>query len=365
MRKRRLVKIFSAAVATFSLMITVLSSPALAAQDLGITLPDDKKGYQIQLVYVETSSAAGSNYDTNGQIASWVAQLQSWLREQTGKELIFDTYKGNIDIAHLNFDGNVRDIGKSDSSAKKLIQIYRDLNPTTYFGKTLVFVVDQKSSVGSSACGWARNFSDYALIFPNLTYPGGGRCGDLEEITNVNNGFSFEAQTLLHEIIHSYGADHVCVDSTDLMQGFPECDQEGNVKDSTKPVTFDLTGKYYFGGNKSGVDLETLKIWSDGSGQKKPNLGQGICWAGQRCQLSETTFSVQGSVQLQIKNESKWIVVDTSKGVTTNCKSCLKYLYTNSYSFPKSGVFQYRIFFPASKKYGAYTGPIKSIRVLN
>ena len=63
MENRRIVKVLSAGVATFSLVVTVLSSPALAAQDPGITKPDDKKGYQIQLVYVETSSAAGSNYD--------------------------------------------------------------------------------------------------------------------------------------------------------------------------------------------------------------------------------------------------------------------------------------------------------------
>jgi hypothetical protein len=202
-------------------------------------------------------------------------------------------------------------------------------------------------------------------MFPNLTYPDGGQCRELDEITKINNGFSFEAQTLLHEIIHSYGANHVCVDSTDLMQGSPECEEAENIGDSTKPATFDLTGEYYFGGNKSGVDLETLKIWSDGSGQKKPDLDQGICWVGQRCELSETTFPVQGSVQLQIKNGSKWIVVNTAKGVIANCKGCLKYLFVNSHSFPKSGNFQYRIVFPASKKYSAYTGPIKSIKVLN
>ena len=149
------------------------------------------------------------------------------------------------------------------------------------------------------------------------------------------------------------------------MQGSPQCEQVGNIDDSTKPVTFDLTGKYYFGGNKSGVDLQTLKIWSDGSGQKKPELGQEICWVGQRCELSKTTFTDQGSVQLQIKNGSKWIAVNTAKGVITNCKGCYKYLYINSYSFPKSGVFEYRIFFTSSKDYGTYTGPIERAKVLN
>lgn len=355
-------KVLSAAVATLSMVVALLPSSALAAQDPGITLPDDKKGHQIQLVYVETSSAAGSNYDTSGQIAAWVDQLQAWLQKQTGKEFIFDTYQGKLDIAYLKFNGN---LSYNGNERKELVQMYRTLNPNTYYGKTLAFVVDQKTPVGASLCGWAGNFTDYALIFPNLVYPSGGACRDFEEKTRINEGFSFEAQSLLHEIIHSYGADHVCVDSTDLMQGSPECEQAGNIEDSTKPVTFDSSGEFYFGGNKSGVDLETLKIWSDGSGLRRPDLDQGICWVGQRCELSETTFPVQGSVQLQIKNGKKWIVVNSVKGTIANCKGCYKYLFVNSYSFQKAGNFQYRIFSPADKKYSAYTGPIKSIKVLN
>ena len=362
MRDLRIVKVLSAGLVTFSLVVAVLTSPALAAQDPGITKPDDKKGYQIQLVYVETSSAAGSNYDTGGQIAAWVNQLQNWLQKQTGTELIFDTYQGKLDIAYLKFNGN---LSYNGSERKELVQMYRTLNPNTYFGKTLAFVVDQKAPVGTSLCGWAGNFTDYALIFPNLVYPSGGECKDFEEITRINEGFSFEAQSLLHEIIHSYGAEHVCVDSTDLMQGYPECDEVKNIEDSTKPVTFDLTGKYYFGGDKSGVDLKTLKIWSDGSGELRPELDQGICWVGQRCQLSETTFPVQGSVQLQIKNGKKWVVVNSVRGVIANCKGCYKYLFVNSYSFQKSGNFQYRIYSPADKKYRAYVGPTKTIRVLD
>ena len=362
MKKRWFVKVLTSAVVGFSLVTTLLSSPALAAQDPGITLPDDKKGYQIQLVYVETSSAAGSNFDTSGQMASWVDQLQAWLKKQTGTELIFDTYQGKLDIAYLKFNGN---LSYNGNERKELVQMYRTLNPNTYYGKTLAFVVDQKAPVGASLCGWAGNFTDYALIFPNLVYSSGGECRDFEEITRINEGFSFEAQSLLHEIIHSYGAGHVCVDSTDLMQGSPECAQEGNIADSTKPATFDLSGEYYFGGNKSGVDLKTLKIWSDGSGQKRPELDQGICWVSQRCELSETTFPVQGTVQLQIKNGKKWIVVNTAKGVITNCKGCYKYLFVNSYSFPKSGNFQYRIFSPADQKYRAYVGPTKTVKVLD
>ena len=337
----------------------VQSSPA---QNPGITRPDDKTGYQIQLVYVETSSAAGSNYDKNGQIANWVAQLQSWLREKTGKELIFDTYKGTVDITYLKLDGNIL---KSGKEVEKLIQNYRELNPTTYFGKTLAFVVDQVSPVGWTACGWAGNFTDYALIFPNLTYPDGGKCGDLEEFAKINKGLPYEAEGLLHELVHSYGANHVCVDSTDLMQGSPECEKAGNIRDSDKPVTFDLSGRYYFGGNKSGVDLKNLKIWSDGSGQTHPDLNQGICWVNEVCPIEVNTFNEQGVVQLQVKSGADWLTVNSVEGQLSNCRDCYKYSFKNTHQFTKPGTFEYRIVKLSTSNYSTYTGPSESIRVLN
>lgn len=344
-----------------SLIFSLFSESAYAAANRSVSLPDDKTGYQIQLVYVETASSAGSDFLANGDIKLWVDQLQAWLQREIGKELIFDTYKGEYDITYLRFNGNIE---KSRRDDEKLVQMYRKLNPDTYYGKTLAFIVDQKSPVGSTNCGWAGNFSDYALIFPNLTYPGGGQCKGFEEISKLNGGFSFEAQSLLHEIVHTYGVKHVCVDRTDLMQGSPECERLGIVSDSTKPVTWDASGRYYFGGSQSGVDIKSLKIWNDGSGSKRPDLNQGICWVGDRCSFESNTFPEQGIVQLQIKQGSKWEVVDSAKGQVTNCKGCYRYLYVNSHVFSKAGIYQYRIVKLATKKYSAYQGRPQTIRVI-
>jgi hypothetical protein len=343
------------------LIFSVFSGSADAVQQRGATLPDDKSGYQIQLVYVETASSLGSSFNTSGEIESWVDQLQAWLRNQTGKELIFDTFKGEYDIAYLKFEGNIQKARKDD---EKLVQMYRKSNPTTYYGKTLAFIVDQTSPVGSTNCGWAGNFTDYALIFPNLTYPGGGQCKGFESITKINSGFSFEAQSLLHEILHTYGVKHVCVNSTDLMQGSPECEKAGVEPDSTKPITFDISASQYFGGSKSGVDIKSLKIWSDGSGLKRPNLNQGICWAGENCTFQMNTFPEQGVVQLQIKVANKWQVVNSVKGQLSNCRDCYKYSYVNRHTFIKPGIYEFRIVKTATKKYSAYTGRPEKVRVL-
>jgi hypothetical protein len=336
---------------------------AIANQDPGISLPDDKTGHQIQLVYVETSSAEGSKYDTNGQIASWVSQLQTWLKKQTGKELIFDTYQGKPDIAYIKFNGNFTYEG---TQQKQLVQMYQKLNPNTYFGKTLAFVIDQERPVGTYLCGWAGPNEGFALIFPNLTFPNGSDCIGYDSTTEINSGFSYPAQSLLHEIIHSYGVeDHVCVDTTDLMHGSPECEEAGIVQDFEKPVTFDLSKRNYFGGNRAGVDIKTLKIWSDGSGQRRPDFGQGVCWKNELCSFQEQRFSEQGVVQLQVKSGNKWLTVNSVKGQLSNCQNCYKYSFRNSHRFAKSGTYKYRIVKLETKKYAAYTGPSETIRVLN
>ena len=232
---------------------------ANAAQDPGTSLPDDKKGQQIQVVYVETQSSAGSKYHTNGRVKQWVSEIQSWLKTKTGKELIFDTYQGQLDIAYLKYEGNI-DM-KNDED---LVRMYAKLNPTTYLGKNLAFIIDQKLSTQGDICGWALLGGGYSLAMPN--WPD---CTDEDEAgIAAFLGLSSSAGTILHEILHSYGVGHACDSTTtsDLMHGEPECAAAGIKMDYNQQTTFDKSGLNYYGGNKTGVDLKTLRIWSDGSG---------------------------------------------------------------------------------------------------
>jgi hypothetical protein len=232
---------------------------ANAAQDPGTSLPDDKKGHQIQVVYVETQSSVGSKYHTSGRLAQYVTQIQSWLKSKTGKELIFDTYQGQLDIAYLKYEGNV-DM-KNDED---LVRMYQKLNPTNYLGKNLAFIIDQKLSTEGDICGWAALGGGYSVTLLNWV-----GCMDEDEAGIAEfSGLNSIASTILHEILHSYGVGHACDSTTtsDLMHGSPECPAAGFSFNYSEKLTFDKSGLNYYGGNKTGVDLKTLRIWSDGSG---------------------------------------------------------------------------------------------------
>ena len=234
---------------------------ANAAQDPGTSLPDDKKGHQIQVVYVETQSSVGSKYHTSGRVAQYVSQIQLWLKSKTGKELIFDTYQGQLDIAYLKYEGNI-DM-KNDED---LVRMYQKLNPTNNVGadKNLAFIIDQKLRTDEGSCGWAALSGGYSVTL--LNWDG---CMDEDEPGIAEfSGLNSIASTILHEILHSYGVGHACDSTTtsDLMHGEPECAAAGIKVDYTRKTTFDSSGLNYYGGKKTGVDLKTLRIWSDGSG---------------------------------------------------------------------------------------------------
>ena len=237
------------------------SFSANASQDPGTSLTDDKKGHQIQVVYVETQSSAGSNYHTSGRVAQYVSQIQSWMKSKTGKELIFDTYQGQLDIAYLKYEGNI-DM-KNDED---LVRMYQKLNPTNNVGadKNLAFIIDQKLRTDAGSCGWAALGGGYSVTL--LNWDG---CMDEDEAETAEFlGLSSIASTILHEILHSYGVGHACDSTTtsDLMHGEPECAAAGIKVDYTRKTTFDSSGLNYYGGKKTGVDIKTLRIWSDGSG---------------------------------------------------------------------------------------------------
>ena len=251
---------FVRSILVFTFVALILPGvSANASQDPGTSLPDDKKGHQIQVVYVETQSSAGSKYHTNGRVKQWIAEIQSWLKTKSGKELIFDTHQGQLDIAYLKYEGNI-DM-KNDED---LVRMYQKFNPTNYLGKNLAFIIDQKLPTQGDICGWALLSGGYSLAMPN--WP--DCIDDDEQGIAAFLGLSSSAGTILHEILHSYGVGHACDSTTtsDLMHGEPECAAAGIAFNYSEKLTFDKSGLNYYGGNKIGVDLKTLRIWSDGSG---------------------------------------------------------------------------------------------------
>jgi len=336
--------------------------PAWTAAD-GKDRPDDRKGYQIHVVYVATPSAVNFGLVTDGSIERWVSEAQAWLKARVGSGLIYDTYQGRLDVSFLRIDHNIASRGRplpgdGFRDESDLIALYRRINEESYRGKTVVFVVDQTADPGDY-CGYASMPGDYAFIFPQLA-----DCGEtFPQRAALNDGLSFPAEALVHELFHSYGVPHVCVDDTDLMIGSPECP---GAQDDKKPVTLDASRSLYVGGSGAGVDVTSLRVWEDGRGLRRPQLEQpGTCWAGESCLLETTRFTKNHRLQLQVRKGSRWTTVFTYKGTRDSSSTDrYKWKYTVSYAFASPGSVTYRLYIPPSKKFAAYVGPTESVLVL-
>ena len=259
-----------ALLAAISLVSTLLTAPlSQAANNLRSTVdrPDEIEGHQIHLIYVQPKDAEDKAFDTSGQLSKWVDASQAWLLEKTGKKFVYDTFNGIYDITYLKseytktelFDKDEKKLESEKTSVTdKLIEGYLAANPAKANTKTYLFFSSEP--LAADYCGWAAEFSSYAISFAGKDCWSGP-----QDDVNTTYGVSWATQTITHELVHSYGVSHVCYNTTDLMIGSPECPN----KRTFSPITLDLGRNSYFGSDKAGIDINKLPIWNDKSGSRE------------------------------------------------------------------------------------------------
>ncbi|HUW88723.1 MAG TPA: hypothetical protein VMW30_10200 [Candidatus Paceibacterota bacterium] len=254
--------------------------------------PDDIQGFQIHVVYVTLRDAPSGDLYNSGEINNWVALAQEWLYEKIGKRLIFDTYQNSLDVSTLRShyltsdlanDGNVKEIIDGNtvvSPLPKLANEFNQANGGSKVGKNLLFIVD--AHLGPKYCGWGQMPGSLALA-----YLGEDGCWQgISSYLGVERKINPMSNTIIHELIHNFGVDHVCIDQTDIMIG-NTC-PEGLIRKGA--ITIDATHTRYLGGSLSGANILSLKVWSDGSGVKHIPL-RDVCYMGELCLLPTNHWS--------------------------------------------------------------------------
>ena len=307
-----MIKRFFTSFLIFSLIASLnvsFSSIASAAPITRATTdrPDDMPGYQIHLVYVALKDSVDQHWDTNGKIDSWITEANSWLLAKAGHKFIFDTYQGAADVTFMQSNYRASELCyKTCNALDKLEAEFKDRDSSYSHSKTLVFVL--ADNLDPNSCGWAypgnlalvHNMTSLACTGDQTTY-----------------GLSYEAQSLIHELIHTFGINHQCFDNSDLMIGSPECpDPQVRV-----PVTLDSKRTHYLGGDASdGIDLLKMPIWSDNSGSNsyseiRPTSGNKYLWT---LASSNIVYAIVG--QISKKFDWEWEKGFSPKGDAISCK---------------------------------------------
>ena len=223
--------------------------------------PDDVSGYQVHLVYVVPNGSTDLNVDTNGQIDSWVKEGNTWLSQKVNRRLQIDTFQGITDVTFLSSKYRVSELCLvSCNTLSKLNDEYVTQNPAFDNSKTLLFMLSEE--LDPTSCGWANDASNLALTHDFGNTSGGCNWAS----SKVKTGLNDPAKTIIHELIHTFGIDHICVDNSDLMIGRPECKIDDNTFGQAQ-LTLDSKSNQYIGSDLAfGIDLLKMPIWSDGSG---------------------------------------------------------------------------------------------------
>ena len=233
--------------------------PSAAAAQLArstVDRPDEVSGYQVHVIYVAAKDSSDYKLDSNGQIDSWAKEANKWLLTRLGHTFIFDTYEGTTDVSFMQSSYSASELCTGPCDGLSMLENEYQAQNRTYNGsKTLVFIVG--NSLSKSSCGWADTPGNLVIIH-DLFNDGCNASTD-----NSETGISGAASTLIHELIHSYGINHQCFNSSDIMIGTPECavDKEtfGHVT-----TTIDSPRKHYVGSEASdGIDLLKMPVWSD------------------------------------------------------------------------------------------------------
>jgi len=249
-------------ILAISMVVTAVSSAtaATAVHSL-VDRPDDVAGFQVHVVYVVPIGSTDLGVDTNGQIDVWVKEGNAWLNGKVGHSLPFDTFQGATDVTFLASKYPASELCFDNcKTLSKLKDEYIKQNPTFDDSKTLLFMLNEK--LDPTTCGWGSFASNLALAH---------NFGDTTDGCNfptskAKTGLNGPAKTIIHELIHTFGIHHVCMDSSDLMIGTPECKIEKNTYGDV-PLTIDSKRNQYIGSDSAfGVDLLKMPIWADGSG---------------------------------------------------------------------------------------------------
>lgn len=299
-----------------SFKFNILEKPVLLPETTQ-DRPDEIQGFQIHVVYVTLRDASSSDFYNSGDINNWVALAQEWLYEKIGKRLIFDTFQNSLDVSTLRshyltsdlaIGGDVKETINGEVVVEplpKLANEFNQANGGAIVGKNLFFIVDAR--LAPEYCGWGLIPGALALA-----YLGEGGCWqDSSSYLGFGSKINPISDTIIHELIHNLGVNHVCLDQTDIMNG-NTC--PGGLVRTGAERTIDPSHTQYVGGSLSGADILSLKVWDDGSGQRHIPLPN-VCYIGELCIFPTNHWSSNAQLlDLQESVGGNWTTVASFTG---------------------------------------------------
>lgn len=229
------------------MLVRVLNSAPREFFDSADVLSEPK----LHAVYVVPADVPDKRRDTRGEIEAWVLQAAALAEDRFGASLRLDLDSGgNVDVLYMRSEFTQRELLNTELEADDLLEeVKARLGVGLENGVTALFIENSSSLPDSDYCGFAELEDFLGDDASSFVVGPLGQCegpGD--------DGFDYPASTILHELLHSLGVDHIDV-ANEGMCGDPFDCATGWDWDS---------GKIFYNGTTSShskIDIRTSTIW--------------------------------------------------------------------------------------------------------
>lgn len=173
--------------------------------------PDDIIGAQVHYVYALPSDGLDERLDLNGAIATSIAAIQAWLRQQTGgRALRVDTFQGRPDITFVRLPETDAQLVGSGAYVRDRIE--QDLRASGFIRSSKLYAVFYGGG-STYACGggaWPPVLLGVvAAQYLKGTPPNSPPCANNPVGANPNQP-GYEDFAMLHELLHTMGLVATC-----------------------------------------------------------------------------------------------------------------------------------------------------------
>jgi hypothetical protein len=267
--------------------VPVLAQPAgtsVSVERTSIDLEDDSLLHQIKVFYVVPSDGIDERLDIDGRLASMVQSANSWLRDQTGKRLRFDTYRGQLDVTFVRLDETEAELWRPPEQDTAPCRERPCPVPDDIAGRLeglgvlpehklpFIFYGGQvHPGFGAIGCGGAGRRS--AWVIWGLVDPAwGDRACDVPFVVQPAGGEGFShALGLVHEIFHTLGAvDPLAPNSSGEYHIIGDPDDLMSVEGGSGPWHIDKGRDDYWGHGLPGVIDVARSVFTEPAGTDLP-----------------------------------------------------------------------------------------------
>ncbi|WP_167772962.1 hypothetical protein [Ramlibacter humi] len=249
---------------------TQLSAATYTLSRSTVNRPDDVTGPQVKVIYAVPAGGTDRGFDSTTRFPYQIAALNRWLQGEIGRKIVFDTFRGELDIQFVQLPRTEQQY--RDDGYGILYDIKDDLRAGGALSPGKNHLVFYEGSHQQGYCGYSEIVYNYSAGLVSTVFMQANGCAGAATVSSPVQHPTWADFTAFHELFHSFGADHITVTATPPDPEFDVqvCDLMYAYLGNNCPRTYvDLHARYYY--NANGPAPGIANVWGSPFLTPQPN----------------------------------------------------------------------------------------------